>query len=193
MEIIPIFVDETNQQGIHSIVMSGSSINEYRKLFNLWYDPEYLLKYCKRYKSEIFGFFGTNNLEDFVENVYKEVELLEDVFLDFKENHLKFNNDILARIFMPLNNTQFQNVSLQLSKAKLVGNIYHRKPVLRVYSIKLAAHSFIVTGGCIKLTKTINETEACKKELSKINMVKDYLKSIGCNSGDDLIYYYEQY
>src|SRR5580698_5587388 len=112
MEIVTIFVDENNE-GLHSVCLTIGSINEYEKTFDQWYDPEYLLKYCKENQRELFGNFGVSKLEDFIEDVYNEVESLEDLFLDFRDNHLGVNNNRLQEIFKPLDDHQHTLVVLQ--------------------------------------------------------------------------------
>lgn len=46
---------------------------------------------------------------------------------------------------------------------------------LRIYAIKLASGIYIITGGAIKLTATMQEREHTRKELIKIEKVRRFL------------------
>lgn len=190
MEIVTIFVD-VNNEGLHSVCLTVGSINEYDKTFDQWYDPEYLLKYCKENQRELFGNFGLFKLEDFVEDVYKEVELLEDLFLDFRDNYLGVNNSRLQEIFKPLDNFQHTLVPLQPTKARIGPTKLYKYPVLRMYAIKISESSFIVTGGCIKFTFKMDDMPECKLQRIRLGRVIDFLKEESCHDQDDLNYYYE--
>ena len=46
---------------------------------------------------------------------------------------------------------------------------------LRIYAIKLEPGCYIITGGAIKLTRTMQEREHTLKELDKMEQVRNYL------------------
>ena len=46
---------------------------------------------------------------------------------------------------------------------------------LRIYAIKLDPGCYIITGGAIKLTRTMQEREHTLKELNKMEQVRNYL------------------
>ena len=47
------------------------------------------------------------------------------------------------------------------------------------YAIRLESGRYIITGGAIKLTATMQEREHTLEELNKLNKVRDYLISLG--------------
>ena len=49
---------------------------------------------------------------------------------------------------------------------------------LRIYAIKLEDGIYVITGGAIKLTKSMNEAENTNEELKYLEQCKNYLKSI---------------
>ena len=50
---------------------------------------------------------------------------------------------------------------------------------LRLYAIRLESGRYIITGGAIKLTATMQEREHTLEELNNLNRVRDYLISLG--------------
>lgn len=65
---------------------------------------------------------------------------------------------------------------LGLEKARLKNTPNHAS-WLRIYAIKLEPGIFIVTGGAIKLTATMQEREHTLKELYRMEKVRQYLLS----------------
>lgn len=60
---------------------------------------------------------------------------------------------------------------------------------LRIYAIKLARGIYIVTGGAIKLTATMQEREYTAKELDKIEKVRNFLLAENIIDDDSFIEY----
>ena len=65
---------------------------------------------------------------------------------------------------------------LGLEKARLKNTANHAS-WLRIYAIKLEPGIFVVTGGALKLTATMQEREHTLRELYKMEKVRQYLLS----------------
>ena len=63
---------------------------------------------------------------------------------------------------------------------------------LRLYAIRLESGRFIITGGAIKLTATMQEREHTLEELNKLNKVRDYLISLSVFDYNGFEDYYEE-
>ena len=62
----------------------------------------------------------------------------------------------------------------QLEKSKTYGLI---KPSwLRIYAIRINTNVFMVSGGAIKLTQSMNERPHLIQELEKLDVVKNYCR-----------------
>ena len=72
----------------------------------------------------------------------------------------------MDELFRPLENTRLSEVLLGREK-------------VRLYAIRLESGRYIITGGAIKLTATMQEREHTLEELNKLNRVRDYLISLG--------------
>lgn len=56
---------------------------------------------------------------------------------------------------------------------------------MRLYAIRLDPNLYVITGGAIKLTETMNERDHTKNELQKLEQAAVWLKEIGFESSDD--------
>ena len=154
MKIFRIFAEN-----LFSFKFENETLNEYERLLEIWNDPEYLVDFAERNKS----YLKNCSLEEFVECV------LDDVFT--LEYTLKQHANSLNMFFQPLDNNEIRAVLLSLQK--------RRCRYLRLYAIKIDDNMFVVTGGAIKLTRTMSEHPDTVKELSKLNRCKEYLNSMG--------------
>lgn len=60
---------------------------------------------------------------------------------------------------------------------------------LRIYAIKLEPGCYIITGGAIKLTRTMQEREHTLAELNKMESVRRFLVEGGVADADGFIDY----
>lgn len=94
----------------------------------------------------------------------------------------------LSKIFRPLDNNQASDMMLQKEKARLKRK-YGHSSWLRLYAIKLIQGNYIITGGAIKLTATMQEREHTRQELVKIDKVRRYLLEEGIIDDEGFIEY----
>lgn len=89
----------------------------------------------------------------------------------------------LDDLFRPLENQRFSEMILGREKAKGFYRSAHTS-WLRLYAIRLDSGRYIITGGAIKLTATMQERDHTLEELRKINSVRDFLISHGVFDSD---------
>src|SRR5690606_1406850 len=132
MKIIRIF---TNQ--LFAFDYDNEPDNEYDRLMDLWTDVAYLKRYANK-----------NNISDvatFIYNILQDVEQIQ-YFLE----QLRYNNKPFEFYFEPLQESE-NNKLLAFQKGKI------RKNKLRYYAIKLDTNCFVITGGAIKMSQTMQE------------------------------------
>lgn len=83
-------------------------------------------------------------------------------------------------MFKPLNPGDYRLLEFQKSKA--YGTI--RKSWLRIYAIRINAETYIITGGAIKLTRTMQERPHTNDQLKRLTQVRDYLIREGFDETD---------
>ncbi len=80
----------------------------------------------------------------------------------------------LDEIFRPLENGRTSEMLLGKEKARLRDAPRHVS-WLRIYAIKLQPGIYIITGGAIKLTRTMQEREHTLVELARMEKVRRFL------------------
>ena len=75
----------------------------------------------------------------------------------------------LDKIFRPLENCRTSEMLLGKEKARLRNTPRHAS-WLRIYAIKLEPGIYIITGGAIKLTRTMQEREHTLVELARMEL-----------------------
>jgi hypothetical protein len=116
MKIIPIFGPENSaNEGLWSLELDGTLLNEFEGTFNFWQDAEEVYSFC------------SDNMDDI------------------------------------------------------------RNPKLRIYAVRIAENTYVVTGGAIKLTDRMEERPHTKEQLVRLAKVKDWLRDEGILYPDDLI------
>jgi hypothetical protein len=103
-------------------------------------------------------------------NLTKENAVKETIYeaKQFRKELLKCRHkqDKLKLLFEKLSyNNAYELLLKQKSKRKW----------LRIYAIRIDENCFLVTGGAIKLTQTMNERKHTNEELVKLEKVRNYL------------------
>jgi hypothetical protein len=96
----------------------------------------------------------------------------------------------LKEFWEPLENTRISEVLLGREKAK--GHYTTHSSWLRLYAIRLESGRYIITGGAIKLTATMQEREHTLEELKKLNKVRDQLITLGIVDYTGFVEYNEE-
>lgn len=159
MKIVCIFVDK-----LYSFHYENESNNELGKLLDSWNDASFLFSFYKQNETLICNnkFLKISNSSQFANKVIEDAKEIDEI-LDVLSNDGSLNE-----FFIPLSAEQPYN--MQLSKNK------GRKRLLRLYALKIDENCFVITGGAIKITKTMDEHNDTKKELAKIDKCRNYLK-----------------
>ena len=92
----------------------------------------------------------------------------------------------LDRIFRPLSNSRTSEMLLGKEKARIKERPQHAS-WLRIYAIKLEPGCYIITGGAIKLTRTMQERKHTLAELNKMELVRNFLLGCGAIDADGFI------
>lgn len=78
--------------------------------------------------------------------------------------------------FRPLYNNEYQQKQLSLRKG--------RERLLRLYAIRIDVNCFVITGGAIKLTRSMQDRWHTKLELVKLERAKAFLTDNGIFDSD---------
>ncbi len=167
MKIVRIFAERLN-----AFHYESEEFDEVRRLFSQWMDPEFLEEFFTQNEDDLqSGFFGSITKEDAIAITRNEAMRLENELKALSENA----DESLDEIFQPLDNSNPKGFGFSNTKAK--GD--RPKSWLRIYALKIDDNVYVITGGAIKLTRTMLEREHTRKELKKLERCQHFLKEQG--------------
>lgn len=174
-------------EGLWAVQYSDDSVNIFDKTFDNWRDAEWMFNFCSENIADVENYFGPNvTPASAADELMEEAEELERNVLDASTQIAMAEN--LQAIFKPLDDRVFRLQVLQQSKAKTrtFGRKWGKHPRLRIYAIRINEHTYVVTGGAIKLSHKMNENELTQNEVIKIDSVLAWLKSGDVTYPEDL-------
>ena len=160
MRIVSIF--ELLKNKLWAVQYHDDSSHIFNILKDNWSDVQFLFDFFETHKGDLeSGFYDDSQVDDAIEITIDEADELFDAL----------ENEDLDSLFKPLNDREYHTIDFQKQKAK--GS--ERKSWLRIYAVRYA-DGYVITGGAIKLTRTMQEREHTDLELKKLSIVRDALK-----------------
>lgn len=154
-----------------AVVYDGEDTNAFEKAFSQWNDYEWLEEFFSKNINDLSAYFHIVDVDKAIYDTVDDAYDLECLILDLDPECS------LDKVFKPLENYRANEVILGREKTK--GRITTHASWLRIYAIKLETGRYVITGGAIKLTATMQEREHTLKELQHLNQVRDFLKTQG--------------
>lgn len=151
-----------------SVQYEGDDFNALQMLFDQWEDPMWLRDFFLKNIDDLASYFKITDVNQAIFDTLEDREQLQCLILDISPDA------DLDKLFRPLDNNRTQEMLLGKEKARLKNTPRHAS-WLRIYAIKLEPGIYIVTGGAIKLTATMQEREHTLKELEKMEKVRTHL------------------
>jgi hypothetical protein len=152
MKIVDIFA-----YTLFSFHYQGEVDNEYDRLMDNWTDVSFLRSYAKKNK--------VGNINQFVKDRLKDAEQIQDLL-----EEITTNNEPLEYYFRTLFDNESGAKILSLQKGKI------EKNGIRLYAIKIDENCFVITGGAIKMSQTMQDHPDSNEELKKIHRAKSFLQ-----------------
>ena len=137
--------------------------------FEKWNDLDWLREFFQKNFNDLSSYFKITNLNQAIYDTISDAQDLECIILD------AIDSEELETLFKPLENMRASEVLL--GKEKVKGQRHHSW--LRLYAIRFQKESYLITGGAIKLTHTMQEREHTLHELYKLETVRNFLISEG--------------
>ena len=166
------FEDITGRGDLWAVRYDGDEDNILAKTFQQWNDLDWLTRFFAVNIQDLSSYFKITNLNEAIYDTITDAHQLECVILDAIES------EELDVLFRPLENLRSPEVVLGREKAKGERAGGHES-WLRLYAIRFQTNSFLITGGAIKLTRTMQEREHTLRELQKLEYVRNFLISEG--------------
>lgn len=160
----------------------GAQDNALQQLFSQWNDPEWLVDFFLENMSDLESYFRITDINQAIYDTIDDSLRMQCLILDISPDA------DLDRIFRPLHNGRTGEMLLGKEKARIKERAGHAS-WLRIYAIKLEPGCYIITGGAIKLTRTMQEREHTLAELNKMELVRNFLLAGGAIDADGFIDY----
>ena len=138
--------------------------NALQKVMSQWSDAEWLADFFTQNLDDLISYFRITSIEDAIYQTMEDRDELACIIMDISPDAN------LDRFFRPLDNNCINEMILGKEKGRP-----HRRSWLRLYAIKLSMGIYIITGGAIKLTRTMQEREHTLQELEKMEKVRNFL------------------
>ena len=154
--------------------------NELALLFDSWNDIGFLMDFFMENLDDLKQFFHIQRISDAIDDTMDDAEELQRLILDipYTEN--------LDELFTPLGSADLTIRELTREKARNWDRIDHAS-WLRVYAVRLEKNVFVVTGGAIKLTRSMQERPHTQEQLDKLNSCRQFLLDNGVFDADSFI------
>lgn len=138
------------------------------EIFGQWNDVSWLRKFFHNNISDLASYFKITDVNQAIYDTIEDSERLQCLILDISPDAN------LDRLFRPLENSRISEILLGKEKARLRDTPRHAS-WLRIYAIKLEPGIYVITGGAIKLTRTMQERAHTLLELARMERVRRYL------------------
>lgn len=176
------FDDITEDGRLWAVRYDGDTDNALYNLFEQWNDVAWLRDFFKANIEDLTSYFKITDVNQAIRDTIEDSERLQCIIMDISPDA------DLDAIFRPLENSRIADITLGKEKARLRQRMRHSS-WLRIYAIKLANGVYIITGGAIKLTATMQEREHTLAELTKMEIVRNFLLNEGIIDDDGFIEY----
>lgn len=133
-----------------------------------WNDVAWLRNFFKTNIDDLASYFKITDVNQAIYDTIEDSEKLQCLIMDIAPDAN------LDRLFRPLENSRISEMLLGKEKARLHDTPRHAS-WLRIYAIKLEPGIYIITGGAIKLTRTMQEREHTLLELAKMEKVRNFM------------------
>lgn len=137
-------------------------------ILDQWNDVAWLRSFFKQNIGDLASYFKITDVNQAIYDTIEDSERLQCLIMDISPDAN------LDAIFRPLENNRTSEMLLGKEKARLRNNSRHAS-WLRIYAIKLDPGIYIITGGAIKLTRTMQEREHTLLELARMEKVRRFL------------------
>ncbi len=146
-------------------------------IFEQWSTPEWLVNFFMENFIDLETYFKITDINQAIYDTIDDNIKMQCLILDISPDA------DLDKIFSPLHNESSQEALLSKEKMRIMNRHKHTS-WLRIYAIKLEPGYYIVTGGAIKLTRTMQEREHTLNELKNIEKVRNFLINKGAIDAD---------
>lgn len=173
----------TEDGRLWAVRYSNEADNILSILFSQWNDVLWLKEFFNANIADLASYFKITDVNQAIYDTIEESDKIECLIMDISPDA------DLDTLFRPLSNNRTSEVLLGKEKARLKEHIKQHSSWLRIYALKLTSGIYIITGGAIKLTATMQERKHTLLELHKMEKVRNFLIEENIIDNDSFIDY----
>ena len=158
----------TEDERLWAAWYDGEADNALDSLFEQWNDVVWLRDFFKANIDDLTSYFKITDVNEAIYDTIEDSDRLQCLIMDISPDA------DLDKLFRPLEDNRSWDMLLSKEKARLKEYRKHAS-WLRIYAIKLEPGIYVITGGAIKLTRTMQEREHTLRELEKMEKVRRFL------------------
>lgn len=158
----------TENERLWAVRYDDSLDNVLDTILGQWNDVSWLRSFFKQNSADLASYFKITDVNKAIYDTIEDSERLQCLIMDISPDAN------LDEIFRPLDNIRTAEMILGKEKARLRNNSRHAS-WLRIYAIKLDPGIYVITGGAIKLTRTMQEREHTLVELARMEKVRRFM------------------
>lgn len=162
------FDDITNDGRLWAVRYDGAEDNALAVAFDKWNDVSWLRSFFKENICDLADYFKITDVNQAIYDTIEDAERLQCLIMDISPDA------DLDRLFRHLEPSRIEEMLLGKEKARIDSRKRHSS-WLRLYAIKLAQGVYIITGGAIKLTATMQDRQHTLDELARMEKVRNFL------------------
>lgn len=162
------FDDITQDGRLWAVRYDGEVDNALYAMLDRWNDVSWLRAFFKENIKDLGTYFKITDVNQAIYDTIEDADRLQCLIMDISPDAN------LDELFQHLEPDRIGEMLLGKEKSKVFGRKLHAS-WLRIYAIKLSQGIYIITGGAIKLTATMQERKHTLTELVKMEMVRNFL------------------
>lgn len=175
----------TDDGRLWAVRYDGEVDNALYITFDRWNDVNWLRTFFKNNLEDLTSYFKITDVNQAIYDTLDDAERLQCLIMDISP---EANLDELFRHLEP---SRMKEMVLGKEKAK-VNNRRQHASWLRIYAIKLSDGIYIITGGAVKLTPTMQERQHTLDELVKMEKVRNFLLSENIVDSEGFVDYFSE-
>lgn len=166
-----LFDTELNAVDDDNNIIPKEKLHEFRRLFDFWNDQMLLREFFEEHQEDLKEVYWDGiTIDEAIDKTRAEAKELERTLLEYAEEGKTIRLKNLSMLFTPLSEGKIEK-DFEKDKVKVDG----KKTWIRLYAIRIEANLFVVSGGAIKLRKTLNDRNYLLKELDKLEITRKHL------------------
>ncbi len=161
---------------LYAAKFNSNELDQFASVMNQWRDVVWLRRFFEENITDLqTEFWNHISVNQAVMRTIEEADLFEQKLLSRAEKGKTLPANGIKKLFTPLHPNE-RYVEFPFQQTKAYGK--NKNSWLRLYGIRLGTNVFLITGGAIKLTRSMNERQHLLAELTNLNHCEAFARKM---------------